>query len=271
MKQDKLIELEIVKNDLLKSISDRFSISYELLLDELSKIERTRIVRSKYSCNHNFFSKDDEKSFYWAGFIAADGCVYKRSNSKTLNIALAEKDLSHLIRFKNDVEFDGLIYKSISKHSNSNPNWNDSIKRSLQISSPQLFEDLKRFNIVPDKTKIYTFPEWLRNHEMANHFMRGYVDGDGSFFYDKSRNRVCFELRGTLEFLEVFKEILEKNLSTKTNVSVTTPDSTSKIKYYGKKVVPQIVDFFYKDATIFLLRKYEIAKKSSGLYDDKSV
>ena len=34
----------------------------------------------KYDVDHNFFSRDTEESFYWAGFIAADGWV--RSDSK---------------------------------------------------------------------------------------------------------------------------------------------------------------------------------------------
>jgi hypothetical protein len=32
----------------------------------------------RYSFNERFFSKDSEKSFYWAGFIAADGCLLKK-------------------------------------------------------------------------------------------------------------------------------------------------------------------------------------------------
>jgi len=258
----KLIEFEIIKNDLLKSISEKFSIPYNELLNELDQLTKIRITNSKYSCNHDFFSKDNELSFYWAGFIAADGCAYKKGESKTLNVALAEKDLAHLLKFKADINFDGVIHRSISKHSLTNPKWNDSIKRSLQISSPQIFEDLKRFNIEPNKTLIYTFPNWLKTHKLVNHFMRGYVDGDGSFYNDKSRKRICFELRGTQLFLIDFKDILESSFSKKSNINVTTPDSTSKIKYSGKKIVPQIVDFLYKNANIYMNRKYEIAKLS---------
>ncbi len=28
----------------------------------------------KYTCDDDFFSRDTEEAFYWAGFIAADGC-----------------------------------------------------------------------------------------------------------------------------------------------------------------------------------------------------
>lgn len=256
------IEIDIIKKDLLSAISKRFSISYNDLLEELSKIKHIKTETSKYSCDHYFFSKDNERSFYWAGFIAADGCVYKKGNIKRLVLSLAKKDLNHLLQFKNDIEFNGIISTSVSKHSLTNPKWNDSIKETIAISSLQLFEDLKRFNVVPNKTKSYTLPKWLHNHELVHHFMRGYVDGDGSFSYDKVRNRICFELRGTKEFLLDYQMILENKLAIKSKVNVTTPDSTSKIKYSGKKIVPEIVKILYKDATVFLPRKYDIAKRS---------
>lgn len=174
-----------------------------------------------------------------------------------------------MINFKNHINYNGLIHKSTSKHSLTNPKWKDSIKNTLAISSSQIFDDLKRFNINPNKTKVYTFPNWVMTHKLVNHFMRGYNDGDGSFYYDKSRNRVCFELRGTKEFLIDYKNILESSFKIKSNINVTVPDSTAKIKYSGKKIVPQIVDFLYKDATIFLNRKYESAKKAKQILEIK--
>jgi hypothetical protein len=152
------IEYDIIKNDLLKSISEKFNIPHNDLIYELNLINKTRNTKSKYSCDHNFFSRDNELSFYWAGFIAADGCAFKKGESKTLTISLSEKDIKHLEMFKDHIRFDGVISNSITKHSKNNPKWNDSIKRTISISSSQIFEDLKRFNINPNKTKIYQFP-----------------------------------------------------------------------------------------------------------------
>jgi hypothetical protein len=253
------INIEIIKNELLRSISDTYNIPYDLLVEELNQIKTTQIAKSKYSCDHSFFSRDNEQSFYWAGFVAADGCVFKRGNSTTLNVSLSEKDLDHLKRFKLDLNFDGKITRSVTKHSLTNPNWNDSIKRGISISSFQMFQDLKRFNINPNKTKVYTFPFWLENHPLVNHFMRGYADGDGSFFDDIQRKRICFELRGNFDFLVIYKRILDKNLDFDIKNKVTTPDSTSKIKYYGKKNMPSLIRFLYKDANVYLKRKFDIA------------
>lgn len=261
MPNTKLIDVEIIENDLLKSISEKYLINYDDLLNELHNIPSFRNVYSKYSCDHYFFSRDNEKSFYWAGFLAADGCVYSKSSySKVLSLSLAQKDLPHLEVFKTNLNYTGTIRSAITRHSLTNPNWNDSIKNNICISSTQIFNDLKRFGIVPAKTKILEFPNWLIEHPLVNHFMRGYNDGDGSFFHDKSRDRICFELRGTASFLNTYKQIIESNVNFKNKTNITTPDSTSKLKYYGKKMMPHIVDFLYKNATIFLQRKYDIAK-----------
>jgi hypothetical protein len=255
-----LIDIEIVKSDLLQVIAKKYNISYEFLLEDLNNIRHYKTVKSKYSCDHHFFSRDNEQSFYWAGFIAADGCVHKRSHdSKQLIISLSEKDIAHLQLFKSHINFDGPISSSITRHSLNNPKWHDSNKNTISISSMQIFDDMKRFDIVPAKTHIYTFPQWLADHKLVNHFMRGYVDGDGSFYADSKRGRVCFELRGTYEFLHTYRDVLEAGAGIKSKVHVTTPDSTSKIKYSGKKLMPQIVDFLYRDATIYLERKRQKA------------
>lgn len=262
-----LIDKKIIEVDFLPTIAEKYNLPLQSLLEDFKSVKKTRIAKSKYSCDHDFFSRDNEASFYWAGFLAADGCVFNRGNSYTLSLNLSEKDLAHLKRFKKDLSFDGIISKSVTKHSDKNPKWNDSIKRSLTISSFKIFQDLKRFNIQPNKTKSYTFPKWMISHEMVNHFLRGYIDGDGSFYYQKNRDRVCLEVRGTYEFLTTFKEVVDSCIEDSCKVRVTTPDSTSKLKYSGKKFVPKLVDFLYKNSNIYMLRKKEKATINRGDYE----
>src|ERR1035437_7947582 len=52
----------------------------------------------KYIVNDYFFSTDTEESFYWAGFLAADGCVQKGINSDTyyISLTLSLKDKEHV-------------------------------------------------------------------------------------------------------------------------------------------------------------------------------
>ena len=51
------------------------------------------IYRRKYI--RNYFDVIDEERAYWAGFIAADGCIFRNS----LKITLAKKDKCQLEKF----------------------------------------------------------------------------------------------------------------------------------------------------------------------------
>lgn len=252
------MDCDIIKDDLLKNISERFNIDYDLLLEELNKIKITKHTKSKYSCDNNFFSRDNELSFYWAGFLAADGCLFKKINTKTINLYISDKDEGHLRLFKNHVNYNGIIRRSMTRR--DNPNWKDTTQCGMVISSAEMFNDLGRFNLKPNKSLIYEFPEHLKNHEYIHHFIRGYIDGDGCFYFDASRNRVCFELRGTNNCMQNILDIFGEQCGIKHESNVTKPDATSKIKLSGKKYMFKLVDYLYKDATIFLQRKYDIAK-----------
>src|ERR1700678_2051133 len=51
-----------------------------------NNIEYTK--RQKYTCDHEFFSRDNEASFYWAGFIAADGNISKDNRRISIELGI---------------------------------------------------------------------------------------------------------------------------------------------------------------------------------------
>lgn len=216
--------------------------------------------KTKYSCDHSFFLKETPEAFYWAGFIAADGCVLKRKkyNTYILKITLSKKDEKHLILFKKYIKSDHPIKNYIVR----NKNYNDSVSSEIQICSKQIFDDLNRFNVVPRKTHIYSFPEWVKNHKYVNHFIRGYFDGDGSFSSYKQKNRnvaqFSFSVRGTESFLKDMYQIIDKNCNfKKINRKIQYSNGIAGIGYSGNNIVKNISNFLYKDASLYLTRKYK--------------
>jgi len=209
--------------------------------------------------NHLFFAREIPESFYWAGFIAADGCVFENKNgSKYTRLALSIKDLEHINLFKNTVRYGGKI--SITSKTD------DYGKRSfagIAIYSKQWFQDLSKFNIVPNKTFIYKMPEWLKSHEYLHHFLRGYVDGDGSFWHTTPKNnrivkQLGFNICGTYEFIQQCCEIFHHQCKLK----LKTPRQNKSIytlEYVGNNITTNIKDFLYKNAKTSLNRKYKIA------------
>src|SRR3990167_5826866 len=83
-------------------------------------IHKTRNRKSIYDYDENFFEIPNILNCYWAGFIAADGCVSKNNNRIT--IELDGKDKNHLIQFKNDVKFSGEVRDIKSNPKSFSPN-----------------------------------------------------------------------------------------------------------------------------------------------------
>lgn len=218
-------------------------------------------------CNHNIFSEDTERSFYLAGLLAADGCIrISKTNKKSdyLNnrivIGLSIKDESFLVMLRDLFEADHKFNYYTNKLSKYNDKWNDSGCVKLSITSKQMVNDLgRRFNIKPRKSLVYEFPKWLEKHPLVNHFMRGYLDGDGSFFINSelSYDRLCCSIRGTEKFLRVYKRILETNCNFNGG-SIDTNSSIGQLKFKGEFSL-KVRDFLYQDATIYLDRKFKIA------------
>ena len=276
----------VVSEEILKEAYNRLGIlkavGRELKIDpdsvklymEKFGLDYTKQIR--YDCDHEFFSRDNEESFYVAGFIAADGCVKeKKTTSDNIcyltSIALSKEDKDFLIKIRNILESNNPVHDFIVKNSKRNPKWNDCWKSEFTIVSKQMFNDLKRFNIVPRKSLIYTFPEWMKNNPLKHHFIRGYNDGDGSFYIPKLKDgrkseQIYFSMRGTPAFLKEVRYIFEQECQLEEREKeIRISSGHGCLEYGGNSIVGKISDYLYKDATIYLLRKFEIVK---GLIND---
>ena len=100
------------------------------------------VGKRQYHCNDSYFNSYDLQSCYWAGFIAADGYITK--DNRRLELSLAIKDINHLQRFANDINYSGTIKCTSINRLN---------EKRLRLTSPQIINDLmSKFNIVNNKT-----------------------------------------------------------------------------------------------------------------------
>jgi len=218
----------------------------------------------KYNFDETFFSNDTPESFYWAGFIAADGCIKERGNGTCLTIALSYADKRHLQKFKKIIKFSGPISKGKHTDKKRKKVYYES-RINITITKTKAIEDLKKFNIIPRKSLIYTFPKWLIKHKLVSHFMRGYFDGDGSFSIVKQKGKrdkkLTISIRGTEEFLNNFNNILIDRCSITDNRKVHKYDSIGSLSYVGNKICTKVRDFLYKNSNnnIRLSRKYKLS------------
>ena len=257
---------ELEKLGSLTKIAHKYGVSKNTIVYYFKKLNvpyKTKV--SQYSVNHDFFANDSEQSFYWAGFLAADGCISIRKNFNNRNIilCLGEKDLSHLQNFKEALKSEHPIKSRIVKNSERNADWNDRTLNIITIGSHKLVNDLERFNVVPRKTKIYDFPDWLIGNPLIHHFMRGYFDGDGNVWIHKRdgmKNQYRLSVAGNLSFLNKFGNVICNELGFK-NKSINFNGGVNVLSYGGNNLTQKVGSYLYDNATVFLNRKYDLWKE----------
>lgn len=194
----------------IKQIAEKFNIKYKTFCNLLKKEGLTNSERGKsitcsrpkvvYTSDSNFFEGETAKSYYWAGFIAADGNIARKT--RILTLGLARKDEHHLQQFKSDINFIGPIRQGDTR------GFGYSV---MTVNNPKLVNTLQRkFNITPKKSLTLTFPTLSK--EFVNFFILGYIDGDGTIGLHKSRNGnkvLRISMIGTKEFLEGVAKALD--------------------------------------------------------------
>jgi hypothetical protein len=271
---DKILTKEVLEQSYaelgsLKAVARKFDLDPGSIKKYMIRCGLEFKPQIRYGCDHEFFSRDNEETFYVAGFIAADGCVKDRKGKYgtiryEVGIGLSKEDKEFLEQLRQTMKAETPIRDFLVKNSKRNSKWNDTWKSEIVITSEKMWKDLGRFNVVPRKSLIYTFPEWMKTHPLKHHFIRGYNDGDGSFYIPKLKEgreveQVYFSMRGTPAFLKVVRDILEEECGLQErHKCIRISSGHGVLEYGGNGVINEIAKWLYKDATIYLQRKYEI-------------
>jgi hypothetical protein len=235
-------------------IARRFNVS-EVSVNALAK--RHGIMRpigflNDISFDYFFFDNiDTEFKAYTLGFIYADGCV----SEKEVKIAIKYSDIDILNKIKLCMNGEFNIRKSI----NSNSYGNSEIG-ILYFSNKHTIQSLRNIGIKKNKTLDCDFPN-IENH-LIKHFIRGYMDGDGSFgkyLGVDGYERYSFSFVGTMSFLGILISKIKENgfkISEKQNKRFDTPNCCYNVYGSGKSNVLAFLDWIYLDSNIYLDRKY---------------
>ena len=241
----------------MKEIGTKLDISHWTVLDRLKKSGVKKNTRHKV--NHSVFSKPNVKNCYWAGFLAADGCVVSKKTQ--VEVELQYKDKAHLEKLCSFAGRDTKLWvrercrdDKIFKYA------------SVSLVSKQIVKDLNRhFNIIPNKSLVLSAPD-IPNR-LNKHFVRGYIDGDGSIGWHKHNNKPRLHIvSGSKDILKWIKDVIAKEVDNIGNPSIMYPKNkeVAEIEYMGFQVY-NILDWLYFDSTkdTRLQRKYERYEKYS--------
>lgn len=251
---------EMVNKYLLGESAKEISLQYGITGSSVGSMLKRRNIKTrsqkeiqrKYKVDDNFFDVvDSEEKAYILGFLYADG--YNNTDLNYIEITLNNKDINILRIFKDILKCDRPLQKIKVKLNNKEYN-----HIRLNITSERLSQRLFELGCVKNKTFKIEFPIWL-DESLYNHFIRGVFDGDGSISFLIRDNSPEFNITGTEELLVDVQNILIKecNLNkTKLTKKKNSKTNIVALRYSGTVNLIKIRRWLYKDATIYLERKY---------------
>lgn len=191
--------LDASKSQILKNLPGRSWVSI------YNKAFILGLKRNKSYGDLSILLEDNNQTYYWIGFLMADGHF---SKSGDLQVNLAKKDMSHLIKLAKFINH---------KKELKNPR--------LSIKDKEVIQSLKnKFDIKSNKTYNPCNVKGIVDEELLFSLIIGFIDGDGSIKQSKGRTGMYIKCHNSwLRNLQFFSDFLCKD-EEKKYTAVTNKD-----------------------------------------------
>lgn len=201
--------------------------------------------------NKSFFKKWSTDMAYILGFLFADGNIIKtKRNTHFVGFYTADYPLIYSIR------------KSLgSNHKISKRIKNKSGVYVLQIGSKELFNDLCRLGLTPNKARRMKLPKIPKDYE--GDFIRGYFDGDGnvwSGYVNKNRHNptkvinTAFTSASNIFLFDLYKTISATGIGGGSIYNIKNK-SCSRLQYSTLDTLKLYEIMYNRPHKLFLSRK----------------
>lgn len=240
-------------------IGKRYNTTHKPILKLLKKnniyVDKlARRFHRQYVLNETYFENiDTPNKAYILGFLFADG--NNSLNKGEVRIALQEDDKVILEQMRLEINSERpLIFKDYSnKH-----DFGYTYKNQWQLSlfSKKICHDLNKLGMIPNKSLILEFPNI--DESLYSHFIRGYFDGDGSVCKSHCGGS-NLSITSTNNFCLKLKEIVIDKLNIEGVIrDASNHNGITKVYSLTSNItVKTFLDWLYKDAELFLQRKYD--------------
>jgi hypothetical protein len=210
-----------------------------------------------YSVNDYFFSEYNILSCYYAGLLAADGCI---KNKNHFDLAQSGKNKILIENFVRDISYTGTIYENSPRKGE--------ISFRVSITSSEIVKDLEeKFNITTKKSLTLVPPE-ISEKNLTVSFITGLIDGDGSVglyrFKGKDKKIPIITVCGTLEIIQWVNNFVNKEfpsirrLKRQNKCRRLTESNTYLISFSGARVVKLFLEM--KKYNIPCSHKWDVIK-----------
>lgn len=200
------------------------------------------IEKIKKVKNNPFENLNNSNVNYWLGFLSADGSVYE----DRIRLGLQEQDLSHIVKFKDFINSDLRIIKTIKD--------NTYIGYNVAFRNKEVVDFLINMGITNNKSLTLEM-----NLNITKDFIRGVVDGDG---YIRKKGYEVSITTGS----EIFAEQLKNSFVNLFNItpkiyknSKNHKNTIYNVTILGKEKVKFVLKELYTNADTYLERKYQNA------------
>ena len=240
-------ELQLIFSfDKVKSILEENGVK----IRNLQESARVKIMPDlrKYPVNDDY-ELESHNGSWLMGFIAANGYLPITKGAKSrIIISVQRKDEEILHSIARELGYNGQIYQYVSS--------NGYLESSLSFSSKKIREKLENYGIVNNKTfKLKRVPNLPKEYRMD--FIRGFIDGDGSIYNDRSKGKNHINISITCaskEFLEDIIKIIYEECGIGLNKTIYKDHNNYSVRYYVKESLI-LCDKMYNNNYLALPRK----------------
>ncbi|HLD70415.1 MAG TPA: LAGLIDADG family homing endonuclease [Negativicutes bacterium] len=221
---------------------------------------------NRYKFNKDFFKKWSPEMAHVLGFLYADGNITDSVASRAQYIHFYSTDRHILESIRATMASSHVIEVILPKTANhKNGTYKSKEGFKLRIGSKEMYQDLLNLGVVPNKSKIITFPDISKQY--VSHFIRGYFDGDGCVTIMRGKGKYGqIILKGIAVIFtsgsKIFLEELCRKAHEIANFNIRNIYSGSGahyLKYSTSESIEWFKFLYSKDMSdLFLKRKFEI-------------
>lgn len=258
------------------SIGKRYNTNHKPVLRELHnmgvEVNQSKTVR-KYKLNENYFDNiDTSNKAYIMGFLHSDGS--NNINKSTISLSLQEEDREILEQIRKEIgSTKPLEYLDYSDKHDFGYSYKNQYR--LIVFSKHMCKELNDKGITPNKSLTIGFPNWL-SEDLISHYIRGVFDGDGSIhqsFRNDNNKPITLTITATESFCEELRNICKQILNINAGIyDASCHNGITKVfTISGRNIAKKFLDWIYRDADLYLQRKYNRYCKYYNINNSLSV
>ena len=274
---DCIVFKQMYFNHTRKQMAEYFGVTESSIQNKARRLGVTDNVQNRNRGNINIFEIiNSEDSAYWLGFIYADGyiIVSKDKRNYELGIELNCIDIEHLNKF-NSI-FNNYYKIKVRKRSMDKLktlNKNHELGRfntmcNIRVYSKKIVEDLEKNGVVQNKTNSDIFPK-VKDKQLFFHFLRGLIDGDGSYHIQQAKTSKKTILYPRISISgnnkQFFDYLVERLMEFNIKPTINKDRNSWKLEIRRYDDYKRLVNYMFKNATIYLERKYQKIKEIENI------